>query len=234
VKAARKRSGEPGTATVEIARFVREKLGHEPKDMRLFELALTHSSARSENYERLEFLGDSVLGHVVARSLYDRHPEEPEGYLSRRYNVLFARETCADIGRELGVPSLVHLGKQAREDGASQSENVVGDVVEALIGALLIDGGLEAAERFIARVWEPHFAEQRKAPKHPKSALQELAAARDCKPPVYEVVSRTGAHHAPRFTIRVSVPSVGEATAEGTSKQEAETDAAEALLKQLQ
>jgi ribonuclease-3 len=170
----------------------------------------------------------------MARALYDRHPNEPEGYLSRRYNVLVARETCAEIGRELGVPAVVQLGKQAREDGASQSENVVGDVVEALIGALLIDGGIDAAECFVRRVWEPHLAEQRKAPKHPKSALQELAAARECKPPVYEVIGRTGAHHHPKFTIRVSVPGLGEATAEGTSKQEAETDAAEALLNQLQ
>ena len=173
-------SGE-AEVRVDIPKFVREELGHEPKDVRLFELALTHSSARSDNYERLEFLGDRVLGHVIARALYDRHPDEPEGYLSRRYNVLVARETCAEVGRELGVPSLVHLGKQAREDGASQSENVVGDVVEALIGALVIDGGLDAAERFIARLWGPHLAEQRKAPKHPKSALQELAAARDRK-----------------------------------------------------
>ena len=218
----------------DVAAFVRETLRHEPKDLRLFELALTHASSGKENYERLEFLGDRVLGHVIARALYDRHPDEPEGYLSRRYNVLVARETCAEIGRELGVPSLVKLGKQAREDGASQSENVVGDVVEALIGALLIDGGVTVAEDFVRRTWEPQLAEQRKAPKHPKSALQELAAARDCKPPVYEVVGRTGAHHQPKFTIRVSVPGIGEATAEGTSKQEAETDAAEALLKQLQ
>jgi ribonuclease-3 len=218
----------------DVAKFVRGKLGHEPKDVRLFELALTHSSARSENYERLEFLGDRVLGHVIARALYDRHTHEPEGYLSRRYNVLVARETCADVGRDLGVPSIVHLGKQAREDGASQSDNVVGDVVEALIGALVIDGGLDAAEGFISRMWEPHLAEQRKAPTHPKSALQELAASRDRKAPIYEVVSRTGAHHQPKFTIRVSVQGLGEATAEGTSKQEAETEAAEALLKQLQ
>ena len=218
----------------DIARFVRDKLDHEPRDIRLFDLALTHASVGTDNYERLEFLGDRVLGHVIARALYDRHPKEPEGYLSRRYNVLVARETCAEIGRELGVPELVRLGKQAREDGANQSENVVGDVVEALIGALLIDGGVDAAERFVARIWEPHLAEQRKAPKHPKSALQELAAARDCKPPVYEVVGRTGAHHQPRFTIRVSVPGLGEATAEGTSKQDAETDAAEALLAKLE
>ena len=217
----------------DTAKFVRDKLGHEPKDLRLFELALTHSSAGKDNYERLEFLGDHVLAHVMARALYDRHPSEPEGYLSRRYNVLVARETCAEIGRELGLPSVVRLGKQAREDGASESDNVVGDVVEALIGALVIDGGFEAARRFISRAWEPHLAEQRKAPKHPKSALQELAAARECKPPAYEVVGRTGAHHQPKFTIRVSVPGLGEATAEGTSKQEAETEAAEALLNKL-
>jgi ribonuclease-3 len=93
---------------------------------------------------------------------------------------------------------------------------------------------METARQFILTLWEPDLAEQRKAPKHPKSALQELAAARECKPPLYEVVNRTGAHHAPKFTIRVSVPGLGEATAEGASKQEAETEAAEALLNQLQ
>lgn len=217
----------------DVARFVRDELGHEPEDLRLFELALTHSSVGGDSYERLEFLGDRVLGHVIARTLYERHPNEPEGYLSRRYNVLVARETCAEIGRELGIPTLVRLGKQARDDHASQSENVIGDVVEALIGALLLDGGIEVAERFILRMWEPNLAEQRKAPLHPKSALQELAAAKGCKAPVYEVVSRTGAHHAPRFRIRVSVPRLGEASAEGTSKQDAETAAAAALLEQL-
>jgi ribonuclease-3 len=219
----------------DAAAFVRDQLAHQPKNLALFELALTHKSmGKSEDYERLEFLGDRVLGHVIARALYDLHPTEPEGYLSRRYNVLVARETCADIGRELGVPKLVRLGKQAREDGATQSDNVIGDVVESLIGALLIDGGFEAAQRFILATWDAHLSEQGKAPQHPKSALQELAAAKGVKAPAYEVVGRTGAHHAPRFTIRVSVPKLGEATAEGTSKQEAETAAAAALLQQLQ
>jgi ribonuclease-3 len=218
----------------DVREFVRDRLDHEAKDLGLFELAFTHSSVGRDSYERLEFLGDRILGMVIANALYKRYPNEPEGYLSRRYNGLVDRETCAENGREIGVPELIRLGKQAREDGANQSDNVVGDVVEALIGALAIDGGIEAAQTFVARTWEPHLAEQRKAPKHPKSALQELAAAKECKPPVYEVVGRTGAHHQPKFTIRVSVPGLGEATAEGTSKQEAETEAAEALLSKLQ
>ncbi len=220
--------------TGDVTTFVREVLGHVPKDPRLFELAFTHSSVGRDSYERLEFLGDRVLGMVIARALYQRYPKEPEGNLSKRYNALVDRDTCADIGRDLGVPALIRLGKQAREDGASQSENVVGDVVEALIGALLLDGDLGAAERFILETWDPYLTSQRRAPQHPKSALQELAAAKGTKPPAYEVVARTGAHHAPKFTIRVTVAKLGEATAEGLSKQDAETAAAAALLSQLQ
>ena len=217
-----------------VADFIRRQLGHRAKDLNLFELALTHSSvAGNQSYERLEFLGDRVLGLVIAQALYARYPTEPEGSLSKRYNGLVDRSTCAENGREIGVPAFIRLGKQAREDGASQSDNVVGDVMEALIGALYLDGGFKAAERFILRMWEPDLEVQRRAPQHPKSSLQELAAARNLRPPVYEVVSRTGAHHAPKFTIRVSVPNLGEATAEGTSKQEAETAAAAALLSQV-
>jgi len=218
----------------DTAAFVRDQLGHDPKDLHLFELALTHSSLSGGSYERLEFLGDRVLGMTIAEALYQRYPNEPEGNLSKRYNALVDRETCAQNGREIGVPALVRLGKQAREDGASQSDNVVGDVVEALIGALYLDAGIEAAKSFILRLWEADLSTQRRAPQHPKSALQELAAAKGVKAPAYEVVSRTGAHHAPRFTVKVTVSKLGEATAEGASKQEAETSAASALLKQVQ
>lgn len=220
--------------SADLRDFVRDRVGHQPRDMALFELALTHKSvATGKDYERLEFLGDRVLGMVIANALYERYPDEPEGFLSRRYNVLVARETCAENGREIGIPDVVRLGKQARADGAYQSDNVIGDVVEALIGALLIDGGLEAAQRFILNLWEPDLTGQRKAPQHPKSGLQEFAAAKGRKPPVYEVVARTGAAHAPTFTIKVTIPGLGEATATGTSKQDAETDAAEALLAKL-
>src|SRR3954470_5263508 len=201
--------------TGNIASFVRDKLGHEPKDLHLFELAFTHSSVGRDSYERLEFLGDRVLGMVIAHALYQRYPNEPEGNLSKRYNGLVDGATCAENGREIGVPQLVRLGRQAREDRASQSDNVVGDVVEALIGALYLDGGIEAAERFILDLWAADLDVQRRAPQHPKSALQELAAARGLNAPVYEVVSRTGVHHAPQFTVRVSVTKLGEATAEG-------------------
>lgn len=217
----------------DVAGFVNETLGHEPKDAALFEAALTHSSSRGDNYERLEFLGDRVLGLVMARWLYERFPAEPEGKLSQRFNTLVDRVTCSNVGREIGLPALIRLGKQAREDGANWSDNVVGDVVEALIGAIFLEAGFEAAEALIRRLWEPLIDQQRGAPKHPKSALQEFAAARDLPNPHYEVTSRTGAHHSPKFTVRVSIKTLGDAEAEGPSKQEAETEAAKALLQKL-
>lgn len=218
----------------DVAGFVESRLGHRPRDPALFERALTHSSASRDSYERLEFLGDRVLGLAMARWLFDRFQAEPEGQLSRRYNALVARETCAEVGRTLGLPALIRLGKQAREDSANQSDNVIGDVVEALIGALVIDGGYEVAEAFVRAAWADYVEGQGRAPVHPKSALQELAAARGLRAPDYEVVGRSGAHHAPCFTVRVSVRGAGEATAEGSSKQDAETAAAVALLEQLQ
>ncbi|HEU5285940.1 MAG TPA: ribonuclease III [Sphingomicrobium sp.] len=217
----------------DLAAFVRDTLGHEPGDVALFERALTHSSLNRDSYERLEFLGDRVLGLIVGRWLYERFGAEPEGQLSRRYNALVAREVCAEIGRELGVPALIRLGKQARGDGASDSDNVVGDVVEALIGALMLDGGIDAAEAFVRRAWGPRVDRQGRAPVHSKSALQELAAARGLATPAYQVVARTGAQHAPRFTVRVAIRNAGEAEGHGSSKQEAETAAATALLEKL-
>ena len=218
----------------ELREFLRDVLGHDPKDISLFQRAMTHSSVGKDSYERLEFLGDRVIGLAIARWLYERFASEPEGKLSRRYNVLVSRETCGEIGRELGLPALINLGKQARDDGANWNDNVVGDVVESLMGALFIDAGLEKAEAFIRKTWAPYLDSQGKAPKHPKSALQELAAARNWSAPEYEVERKSGAHHAPRFTVRVSIRNIGEASAEGSSKQEAETAAATALLEQAQ
>jgi ribonuclease-3 len=219
---------------IDIPPFVGEALGGEPKEPALFERALTHGSHGRDTYERLEFLGDRVLGLIVAGWLYQRFPSEPEGKMSRRYNALVARETCAEIGHALDLPRYIRLGRQAREDQAQLSENVIGDVVEAMIGAIFIDGGLERAEAFVKTNWSPFLEGQRKAPVHPKSALQEIAADKKLGVPVYEVLARFGPHHAPRFRIKVSLGRHGEAEAEGASKQEAETAAAAALLERFE
>ena len=213
--------------------WIESRLGYSPRELPLFRRALTHGSYGPVHYERLEFLGDRVLGLVTAAWLYELHADEPEGNLSRRFNTLVSRESCAEIGRAIGVGTHMLLGKQARDDGAVHSDNVVGDVVEALIGALYIDGGLGVAERFIRAAWAGHVSGQAQAPRHPKSALQEWAAANRCKPPVYTMESRTGPHHAPRFTVTVAIIGKAEASAEGSSKQEAETAAAKALLEKL-
>ena len=213
--------------------WLEAKLGHRPADLGLFERALTHSSLSEDNYERLEFLGDRVLGFTIADWLYGLFPDEPEGKLSRRLNVLVSRGTCAEIGREIGVSAHMRLGKQALSDGGFESDNILGDTVESLIGALWLDGGLEAARAFIRAAWADRVDSRDKAPKHPKSALQEWAAANERKPPAYEVVGRSGPHHAPTFVVKVSIRNVGEAEAEGLTKQDAETAAAEALLEKL-
>src|SRR3712207_3203850 len=136
-------SDRAGRLMSELAGWVRETLGHDPKDVKLFDRALTHSSRGEDHYERLEFLGDRVLGLSVATWLYELFPDEPEGKLSRRFNALVSGETCAEIAREIGVGAQLKLGKQAREDGAADSDNVLGDVVESLIGALYLERGLE-------------------------------------------------------------------------------------------
>lgn len=219
----------------DVAAWAERTIGHRPNDLSLFERALTHSSrADAEDYERLEFLGDRVLGLAIAAWLYELFPDEPEGKLSRRLNALVARETCADVARQLGLGGRVRLGKQARDDGASDSDNVLGDVVEALLGALYLDAGLDTAIAFVRTSWGERVNAQDKAPKHPKSALQEWAAANEKKPPVYSLAHRAGPHHAPRFTVEVEIAGVGKASAGGLSKQEAETEAAKALLDQLQ
>jgi ribonuclease-3 len=217
----------------EIADWAESSLGHRPRDAALFERALTHSSRGDDHYERLEFLGDRVLGLAIAEWLYELFPDEPEGKLSPRLNSLVSRTTCAEVAREIGVADQALLGKQAREDGAADSDNVLGDIIEALIGALYLEAGLEAARAFIRDAWGDRVNTHDKAPKHPKSALQEWAAANDRKAPHYEVTRRTGPHHAPHFEISVTINGVGEARAEGASKQEAETAAAQALLDKL-
>jgi ribonuclease-3 len=217
----------------DLAAWLRDALGHEPRDLSLFERALTHSSRGDEHYERLEFLGDRVLGLSMATWLYELFPDEPEGELTKRFNDLVSGVACAEVARELGAAAHLRLGKQARDDGACDSDNVLGDVMEALLGALYLEAGLDQAAAFVRRAWGDRVSTRDRAPKHPKSALQEWAAAKGRRPPAYQLVERFGPHHSPRFLVKVAIGTLGEAEAEGTSKQEAETEAARILLEKL-
>jgi ribonuclease III len=208
-------------------------ISHQPQDAALFVEALTHGSHGGRDYQRLEFLGDRVLGMAMAEALFTAFPKESEGQLSARLNALVTGERCAEVGRAIGLPPLVRLGKQALGDGGRESDNIIGDVVEAVIGALYLDAGYAKAHDFILSAWGDRLRQAAIAPKHPKSALLEWTAAHRRKPPVYSIERRDGPDHAPRFTILASVLNAGEARATGTSKQEAETAAAAALLAQL-
>jgi len=174
-----------------------------------------------------------VLGLVMAEWLWELFPNEPEGQLSKRLNALVTGAVCADVARGLGVRAYLRLGKQARDDGAYDSDNILGDVMEALIGAWYRETGLDGARAFVRKVWSGRVQSTDKAPQHPKSALQEWAAAANRRTPEYVVVDRSGPHHAPRFTVQVRIGTFADATAEGANKQEAETAAARALLAKL-
>ncbi len=203
--------------------------------------ALTHGSVQGhvpnggrqmKDYQRLEFLGDRVLGLSVADWLY-RRGDAPEGKLSQRLNALVSGATCARIARSIGLAEHLRLGKQAREDGGADSDNILGDVMEALIGACFIEHGFEVARDFIYRAWDKELAGKAGEAKHPKSALQEWAAGNSHRSPDYEIVGRSGPDHAARFTVRVSVHNVGEAEATAASKSEAEKRAATVFMEQF-
>ncbi len=208
-------------------------IGRSPNRPELFVQALTHGSASPRNYERLEFLGDRVLGLVIGEWLLEVYPTQPEGELSTRLNQIVSGEACAAIARDAGIQPHMILGKQARDDGAIESVNVLGDMMEAVIGALFLDAGLDEARKLVRRLWQSKIECVHSGRKHPKSELQEWAAAHRRKAPDYVLVERSGPAHSPVFTVSVSIRSVGEATATGASKQEAETEAARQLLERI-
>src|SRR3546814_932786 len=148
----------------DLLKWAETALDHRFANEKLLANALTHSSHSQPDYQRLEFLGDRILGLVVARWLYERFPDEPEGKLSHRLNALVAGAICADVARGIGLRQHLKLGRQAREDGAADSDNVLGDVTEALIGALALDDGMEAAAAFIRKHWAPRLEDQPGAP----------------------------------------------------------------------
>ncbi len=207
-------------------------LGHRFADPKLLERALTHPSLGPVNYQRLEFLGDRVLGLIIAAWLYEDFGDD-EGKLTRRVTELVSGEICAEVARAVGVSEHVRVDAPARAGGVKQSTHVLGDICEALIAALWLDGGWDAAKAFVRRGWAAQVEARADAPKHPKSALQEWAAERRVGVPRYELVERSGPHHLSRFRVRVTVSGAEPAEAEGGSKQEAERLAAQLLLDRI-
>ncbi len=200
------------------------------KDQHLWRAALTHGSLGEDaDYERLEFLGDRVLGLCVANILFESM-DAPEGQLSLRLNALVSRQSCAHVARSIGVAEHVRMGSQARNDGGADSDNILGDVMEALLGANHLEAGFAPTRDLVARLWRELLLGERGRAKHPKSALQEWTAAKRRAPPEYEVIERFGPDHSAKFAVRVAVKNVGEAQAVASSKQEAETAAAKAFM----
>lgn len=213
--------------------FIVERTGLEPGDETLWLEALTHGSTGHErNYERLEFLGDRVLGLSIAEWLFEASGDA-EGKLSQRLNALVSRATCARVARAIGLGPHMLLGKQARDDGGQDSDNILGDVMEALIGACFVDHGFEAARAMVRSLWTDEVEGKAGKRKHPKSALQEWTVGNKRRLPEYSLVERSGPDHNLRFTVRVEVHGIGEAQATASSKQDAETLAAEEFMRKF-
>lgn len=212
------------------------RLGYKFADPELLDRALTHSSAIApakrieQSYQRLEFLGDRVLGLVVADLLYRRFPKATEGDLSRSLNALVRKETCAMIAREIDLGSEINLGESEARSGGAEKDAILGDVTEALLGAIYIDGGLGPAFEIIERLFGEHAGQSASERADAKTTLQEWAQGRGLEPPAYVETERTGPDHAPQFTIAVRLNGFEPLTATGPSKKLAEHKAAEAFL----
>lgn len=212
------------------------RIGHDFKDPQLLETAFTHVSAlksqrsRNESYQRLEFLGDHVLGLVVSDMLYRAFPQGDEGELSKRLADLVRKEACADVARSLGLHDAIKLGSVGVGVGARLRKSVLGDICEAVIGAIFLDGGYPAAEAFVQRNWLERMRKPVRPLRDPKTVLQEWAQGRGLPTPVYREVSRSGPHHDPHFRIAVDVQGLDPAEGEGGSKRAAEKAAATAML----
>lgn len=213
---------------------LQERIGWKFADQRLLKSALTHSSlaasSKTGDLERLEFLGDRVLGVLTAEELWRRYPKMREGDLASRFNALVREETCAKAAIALGLDSLIKMSPQEEESGGRRKKAILGDACEALLGALYIDGGLDAARKAFDLFWTPNIETLSKRHRDAKTTLQEWSQERGLGPPKYEVAIAEGPAHAPAFTIEVFVPGYESLRAEGQSKRAAQMAAAAAFL----
>lgn len=218
-------------------RAFEKRLGYRFKRPELLMRALTHASISSPtrpDNQRLEFLGDRVLGLVMATALLELDKTASEGQLAPRFNALVRKETCADVARQVDLGAVLKLGRSEMMTGGRRKQALLGDAMEAVIAAVYRDAGFEAAQEMILRLWGDRIGSVEKDARDPKTALQEFVQARRQSPPTYVLVERSGPDHEPVFTIAATLQDGREATAQAGSKRQAEQAAAAALLEKLE
>lgn len=224
-----------GAGDAKLAELER-RIGHVFRNRALLREALTHGSAndgaraKRRSYDRLEFLGDRVLGLAVADRLLAAHQDEDEGELAPRFNGLVNRHACARAARAADLGAAIILSRSEEAQGGRGKEAILADVCESVIGAIYLDGGMDAARVFVERFWDGAFEEAKNAPRDAKTMLQEWAAARKLGMN-YSVIERVGPEHAPRFVVEVRVDGFEPARGEGGAKRDAQRAAAAAFLK---
>lgn len=216
---------------------ISEVLGHTFESDSLLQEALTHPSITAvndiRNYERLEFLGDRVLGLIIAGLLFEKFPDDNEGMLALRFSNLVRKEALVRVAEKIGLEQFVIMTKAMRKAGAKHQTSIMADCCEAIIAALYLDGGLEAASRFVKKHWEELIASSTDSRKDAKSSLQEWAQKRSKPIPTYTMTKMTGPDNNPQFTIEVLVEGLPIVTARGSSKRDAEQAAAAKLMKEI-
>jgi ribonuclease III len=217
-------------------RKLQERIGYQFRDISLLHLALTHASSNfgkpgAPDYDRLEFLGDRVLGLAIAEHLFQAFPQEQEGDLARRYNKLVRKETCAEVGEELGLGTYVILGDSEAMAGGRRKSTILADVCEAVLGAVYVDGGWGPAQALIARNWHSRAKERDAAPIDAKTALQEWVQRSGANAlPRYVLIENRGSDHEPSFIYEARVDGLEPAQGMGRSRRAAEQSAAKAIL----
>jgi ribonuclease III len=228
-----KRGARKRTAAASV---LEKTIGHRFKDRDLLERSLTHISAlaggsRVNSYQRLEFLGDHVLGLIISDMLFRAFPKADEGELSRRLADLVRREACADVARAIELGTALRLGASEANAGGRMRTAILADVCEALVGAVYLDGGYDNASKLVEKLWGERMRAPVRPLRDPKTILQEWAQARGLPTPTYREVERTGPHHDPEFRVAVDLPGREPAEGLGRSKRTAEQAAAAAMLK---
>jgi len=220
----------------EAIRSFEQRLGYEFSNLSLLVEALTHSSIASDfrkDNQRLEFLGDRVLGLVMAEALLEIDQTAPEGTLAPRFNALVRKETCAEVARQIELGGVLKIGRSEMLSGGRRKDALLGDGMEAVIAAIYKDGGFEVAKKIIINLWDDRIKNVKGDARDAKTMLQEWAQARGQNPPNYEVMSQSGPDHAPDFLVKVILDSGETSEALAGSKRQAEQMAAKALLQKI-